>query len=135
MRARPVAPVTSAPLEVTRFAPEGEVALAPNLTITFSQPMVAVSSQDEAAANRARNANPATSRKVALAGYADPDVSTGNGRRQVADGHQLQRYYSGRNKIRARKPIREAKTFSFATPPPRLKVPYPEPGTACLAMH
>ncbi|HEX8115818.1 MAG TPA: hypothetical protein VF521_00975, partial [Pyrinomonadaceae bacterium] len=42
---------TDAPLEVLRFAPEGEVELAPALSITFSQPMVAVSSQDEAAAN------------------------------------------------------------------------------------
>ena len=36
-------------LEVIRFSPEGEVPLAPELSITFSQPMVAVTSQDEAA--------------------------------------------------------------------------------------
>ncbi len=36
-------------LEVIRFAPEGEVPLAPDLNITFSQPMVAVTSQEEAA--------------------------------------------------------------------------------------
>ncbi|QQS33367.1 MAG: hypothetical protein IPM50_01945 [Acidobacteriota bacterium] len=36
-------------LEVVRFSPEGEVSLAPDLSITFSQPMVAVTSQDEAA--------------------------------------------------------------------------------------
>ncbi len=36
-------------LEVIRFSPEGEVPLAPDLNITFSQPMVAVTSQDEAA--------------------------------------------------------------------------------------
>src|SRR5690606_32858400 len=36
-------------LEVVRFSPEGEVALAPDLSITFSQPMVAVTSQQEAA--------------------------------------------------------------------------------------
>src|SRR5262245_47757173 len=30
------------PLEVVRFAPEGEVPIAPHLSITFSQPMVAV---------------------------------------------------------------------------------------------
>ena len=47
----PPAPVhTNRPLEVTRFSPEGEVALAPMLSVTFSQPMVAVSSQEEAAA-------------------------------------------------------------------------------------
>jgi hypothetical protein len=42
---------TSAALEVLRLAPEGEVSLAPALSITFSQPMVAVGSQDEAAAH------------------------------------------------------------------------------------
>ena len=36
-------------LEVVRFSPEGEVSLAPDLSVTFSQPMVAVTSQDEAA--------------------------------------------------------------------------------------
>jgi uncharacterized protein YfaS (alpha-2-macroglobulin family) len=36
-------------LQVLRFSPEGEVTLAPDLSVTFSQPMVAVSSQEEAA--------------------------------------------------------------------------------------
>lgn len=36
-------------LEVVRFTPEGEVPLAPDLSITFSEPMVAVTSQEEAA--------------------------------------------------------------------------------------
>ncbi|MEP7149681.1 MAG: Ig-like domain-containing protein, partial [Acidobacteriota bacterium] len=38
-----------ASLEVVRFSPEGEVSLAPDLSVTFSQPMVAVTSQEEAA--------------------------------------------------------------------------------------
>lgn len=37
------------PLEVIRFTPEGEIPLAPDLSVTFSQPMVAVTSQEEAA--------------------------------------------------------------------------------------
>lgn len=36
-------------LEVIRFSPEGEVKLAPDLNVTFSQPMVAVTSQEQAA--------------------------------------------------------------------------------------
>ncbi len=36
-------------LEVIRYSPEGEVPLAPDLSVTFSQPMVAVTSQEEAA--------------------------------------------------------------------------------------
>ncbi|HCA57273.1 MAG TPA: hypothetical protein DEP46_04720, partial [Blastocatellia bacterium] len=36
-------------LEVVRFSPEGDVPLAPDLNVTFSHPMVAVTSQEEAA--------------------------------------------------------------------------------------
>src|SRR5688572_15714946 len=36
-------------LDVIRFSPEGEVSLAPDLSVTFSQPMVAVTSQERAA--------------------------------------------------------------------------------------
>ena len=36
-------------LDIVRFSPEGEIPLAPDLSVTFSQPMVAVTSQEEAA--------------------------------------------------------------------------------------
>ncbi|MBC7899442.1 MAG: Ig-like domain-containing protein, partial [Saprospiraceae bacterium] len=36
-------------LEVIRFSPEGEIPLAPDMSVTFSHPMVAVTSQEEAA--------------------------------------------------------------------------------------
>ena len=42
-----IVPGTS--LEVVRYTPEGEVPLAPDLSVTFSEPMVAVTSQEEAA--------------------------------------------------------------------------------------
>src|SRR5262249_43907367 len=35
-------------LEVIRYSPDGEVKLAPDLNVTFSQPMVAVTSQQQA---------------------------------------------------------------------------------------
>ncbi|MBL0213786.1 MAG: Ig-like domain-containing protein [Myxococcales bacterium] len=38
-------------LTVLRYMPEGQVPLAPELSITFSQPMIAVTSQDDAAAS------------------------------------------------------------------------------------
>ncbi len=34
--------VTTGPLEVVRYAPEGDVPIAPNLNVTFNQPMVAL---------------------------------------------------------------------------------------------
>jgi alpha-2-macroglobulin len=48
---RPAKPASAkGPLQVVRFAPEGDVALAPHLSITFSHPMVPVTSLDELAA-------------------------------------------------------------------------------------
>ncbi|MBX2803909.1 MAG: hypothetical protein KTR31_39905 [Myxococcales bacterium] len=43
------ASVEATPLQVVRFAPEGEVPLAPHVSVTFDQPMVAVTSQEGAA--------------------------------------------------------------------------------------
>ncbi len=45
----PAATATGA-LAVARYMPEGKVPLAPQLSVTFSQPMIAVTSQDDAAA-------------------------------------------------------------------------------------
>ncbi len=44
--------VSSGPLEVLRYSPEGEVPIAPNLSVTFSQPMVAVTSNQDLAASQ-----------------------------------------------------------------------------------
>lgn len=38
---------TNAPLEIVRVAPDGQVGVAPHLSVTFSQPMVSVTSQNE----------------------------------------------------------------------------------------
>ena len=50
--------VTSGPLEVVRYSPEGGVPMAPELSITFSQPMVALTSQEDAATNVPVKLNP-----------------------------------------------------------------------------
>src|SRR5690606_2330521 len=39
---------TTKELAVVRYAPQGKVELAPDMSLTFSEPMIAVSSQDEA---------------------------------------------------------------------------------------
>ena len=46
----PAATDAGTSLEVLRYMPEGEVPLAPELSVTFSQPMVAVTSQTDASA-------------------------------------------------------------------------------------
>src|ERR1044072_4361788 len=50
--------VTSGPLEVIRYSPAGSVPAAPELSVTFSQPMIELSSQEEAAANVPVKLNP-----------------------------------------------------------------------------
>jgi uncharacterized protein YfaS (alpha-2-macroglobulin family) len=44
--------VSSGPLEILRFSPGGNVPIAPNLSITFSQPMVAVTSNEDLRASQ-----------------------------------------------------------------------------------
>ena len=44
--------VTSGPLEVLRVSPEGDVPIAPHLSVTFSQPMVAVTSNEDLSASQ-----------------------------------------------------------------------------------
>jgi alpha-2-macroglobulin len=48
----PQAVAASGPLQIERHAPEGPVSLAPHLTVTFSQPMVAVTSHGDLARDR-----------------------------------------------------------------------------------
>ena len=52
------ATVNAGPLEVVRYSPEGAVAMAPELSITFSQPMIDLTSQSEAATNALVKLNP-----------------------------------------------------------------------------
>lgn len=47
--ARPAPEAAPGPLTVLRHAPDGEVPLAPHLSVTFSEPMVALTTQDAAA--------------------------------------------------------------------------------------
>ena len=49
MRGTPKVDTSGQTLQVLRYSPEGEVPLAPDLSVTFSQPMVAVTSQEQAA--------------------------------------------------------------------------------------
>lgn len=114
----PPAPVaTSAPLEVTRFVPEGEVELAPALSVTFSQPMVAVSSQTEAAAIVPVTLTPQPQGKWRWLGAQtlvfQPDAE--GGRLPMATNYTVT--IPAGTKSALGNLLREAKTFTFATPP------------------
>lgn len=116
---------TNAPLEVIRFAPEGEVALAPMLSVTFSQPMVAVSSQEEAAANVPVTLTPLPKGKWRWLGTQtlvfQPEAE--GGRLPMATVYTISIPAGVKSALGNELPV--AKTFSFATPPLTLKNSYP----------
>ncbi len=86
-RPAPVA-VAAGPLEVLRRMPEGDVPLAPNLAVTFSEPMVAVTSHADLAARSPAPASHArAARPVALGRDEDPALRA---RGPIPDGHRLQ---------------------------------------------
>lgn len=116
---------TKAPLEVTRFAPEGEVALVPMLSVTFSQPMVAVSSQDEAAVNVPVRLTPQPKGKWRWLGTQtlvfQPEAE--GGRLPMATVYSISILAGVKSALGNELPT--PKTFSFATPPLTLKNSYP----------
>ncbi|HEX8131363.1 MAG TPA: alpha-2-macroglobulin family protein [Pyrinomonadaceae bacterium] len=116
---------TRAPLEVLRFAPEGEVALAPVFSITFSQAMVAVSSQEEAAANVPVKMTPQPEGNWRWLGAQtlifQPKVE--GGRLPMATDYTVT--VPAGTKSTLGNALAETKTFTFSTPPPTLKNSHP----------
>ncbi|HEV7745746.1 MAG TPA: DUF6049 family protein [Pyrinomonadaceae bacterium] len=123
----PLSPIaTSAPLEVTRFTPEGEVSLAPILTVTFSQPMVAVSSQESAVAHVPVTLTPQPQGKWRWLGAQtlmfQPDAE--GGRMPMATNYTVT--IPAGTKSALGNSLRQTKTFNFATPPLTVKNSYPD---------
>jgi hypothetical protein len=119
--ARPDQPTTGA-LEVIRYSPEGEVPIAPSLSVTFSQPMVAVSSQEEAADYVPVKLSPQPPGKWRWIGTKtllfEPDV-----RFPMATQYSVSVPMGARSANGGA--IAAAKTWTFTTPPPALKTFYP----------
>ncbi|HEX4950809.1 MAG TPA: Ig-like domain-containing protein, partial [Blastocatellia bacterium] len=118
------APVTSnAALEVVRFAPEGEVPLAPHLTITFSQPMVAVTSQEEAAKFIPVKLTPEVKGQWRWLGTKTllfaPET-----RFPMATEFTVEVPASTKSMLG--NALAKAKKFSFSTPPPQVKTMHPQ---------
>jgi uncharacterized protein YfaS (alpha-2-macroglobulin family) len=122
----PIPAKTVAPLEVLRFAPEGEVAPAPALSVTFSQPMVGVSSQGEAAAASV----PVKLMPQPLGRWLWLSAQTlvfrpeaEGGRMPMATSYEVS--VTAGTKSALGNALAEAKTYNFSTPPPTLKNHYP----------
>lgn len=120
----PEAP-SSGPLEVLRYAPEGDVPLVPHLSVTFSQPMVAVTSQEEAAANVPVKLSPQPAGSWRWIGTRtlifQPDERFPMATRYTAE-------VPARIKSATGSPLNAPKNWTFSTPPPQVKGSYPTYG-------
>jgi hypothetical protein len=112
------------PLEVLRYTPEGDVPLAPQLSVTFSQPMVAVTSQEELAAQDVPvRLAPQPAGRWRWVGTKTL-LFVPDGRFPMATQYSVTvpagtRSVGGATLARAR-------TWSFTTPAPQAKTTYPE---------
>lgn len=111
------------PLRVLRYSPEGDIPLAPNLSVTFSQPMIAVSSQEEAAANVPVKLSPQIQGKWRWVGtntlLFEPHVRFPMATRYSATLPAGTRSQNGGQTA-------SELTWTFTTPPPTIKQNYPE---------
>jgi uncharacterized protein YfaS (alpha-2-macroglobulin family) len=103
--------------KVLRHSPEGEVPLAPQVSLTFSRPMVAVTSQEEAARNVPAQMSPQPAGRWRWLGTKTLIFDPEGGRLPMATEYSVT--VPGRAGLA---PV----TWKFATPPPKLVQKYPE---------
>lgn len=118
--------VPNGALEVVRFAPEGELALAPHLTVTFSQPMVAVTSiADLAASQIPVKLAPQPKGKWRWLGTKTL-IFEPEGRFPMATNYSVE--VPAGTKSATGNALPTAKRWTFATPPVKIKSSYPTDG-------
>jgi alpha-2-macroglobulin len=118
--------VETGPLAVLRYSPEGDVPLAPQLSVTFSQPMVAVTSHGDATAGslpvRLTPQPPGHWRWVGTKTLLfEPD-----GRFPMATAYAVE--IPAGTKSATGATLAASKSWKFATPPPQVKASYPNDG-------
>ena len=119
--------VVSGPLEVLRFSPEGEVPIAPQLSVTFSQPMVALTSVDDLAKQDVPvRLTPQPQGRWRWVGTKtllfEPE-----GRFPMATEYTVT--VPAGTKSAGGGTLVSASSWKFATPPPQVKNMYPQSGT------
>ncbi|HWU87971.1 MAG TPA: Ig-like domain-containing protein, partial [Kofleriaceae bacterium] len=111
-------------LRVLRWMPEGAVPLAPELSVTFSQPMIAVTSQTDAAATTPVKLVPQPKGTWRWIGTRtilfDPSV-----RFPQATTYQVE--VPAGTKSATGGVMKDVVKFTFETPPPTLRSSYPPP--------
>ena len=110
-------------LEVVRYSPEGDVPITPNLSVTFSQPMVAITSQEEAAKYVPVKLTPEPHGKWRWIGTKtllfEPDV-----RFPMATQYSVS--VPAGTKSATGGTLNNEKSWTFTTPAPIVKTTYPE---------
>ena len=137
----PFPPPTTAPppvvaasaAEVLRFAPEGDVPLAPNLSVTFNQPMVALTGlADLAAQDVPVKLSPQPAGKwrwigtKTLAFEPQATDATGTARFPMATKYIVE-IPAGTTSAGGGK-LAKTVTWTFTTPPPQIQASYPNDG-------
>jgi uncharacterized protein YfaS (alpha-2-macroglobulin family) len=124
---QPTPATTTGPLEVLRIAPEGDVPLAPQLSITFSQAMVAVTSNDDLAAQDVPvKLTPQPPGKWRWVGTKTL-LFVPDGRFPMAT--QYTASVAAGTKSANGGTLATGKTWTFATPPSTVKASYPSTDT------
>jgi alpha-2-macroglobulin len=118
--------VTPGPLDVIRYSPEGGVPIAPELSITFSQPMIELTSQEEAAANVPVKLNPQPPGKWRWLGTKTITFKP-YGRFPMATTYVVT-VPAGTRAVNG-KTLTTEKSWSFTTPPLTIKASYPSSDT------
>ncbi|MFL6278036.1 MAG: alpha-2-macroglobulin family protein [Blastocatellia bacterium] len=117
---------TSGPLEVLRYAPEGEVPLAAQLSVTFSQPMVAVTSHaDTVAEGVPVRLTPQPQGRWRWVGAKTLLFET-DGHLPMATDYQVE--VAKGTKTATGASLAETRAWRFSTPPPQVKQFYPQVG-------
>ncbi len=116
---------TPGALTVLRYAPEGDVPLAPHLNVTFSDPMVAVSSQAEAAETIPLRLTPTPAGQWRWLGTRTVQFQP-EPRFPMATEYTVE-VPAGTESANG-DTLAEAVSFTFTTPPPGLTTQYPTYG-------
>jgi alpha-2-macroglobulin len=112
----------SGPLQVLRRQPEGDVPIAPHLSVTFSQPMIALTSQEDAATTVPVRLTPQPAGQWRWVGTKtilfEPTGRFPMATRYTAEVPAGTRSATGGT-------LAAASTWSFTTPPPKLETYHP----------
>ncbi|MGI8669867.1 MAG: Ig-like domain-containing protein, partial [Aridibacter sp.] len=113
-------------LEVVRFSPEGDVSLAPDLSVTFSHPMVAVTSQEGAARSVPVELSPSAEGKWRWLGTKTLMFDTTKRFRMAT---KYTAHIPAGTKAATGQVLQKDVFWSFTTPPPKLENNYPSNGS------